>query len=93
MKSEQMLEELELVAEKMGVKISYESLGGDVLGQGGLCKVKGQWRAIIDRHAASGERVSLLAQALSRFDLENVFLSPQVRDLVHRTAALHGANQ
>jgi len=84
MKNEQILEELEKAAEAVGVKISYETLGGDVVGQGGLCKVKGQWRVIVDRHAAPGEKVSLLAQALCGFDLEGVFLSPEVRDIIEK---------
>src|SRR5262249_34081854 len=84
MKNEQILEELERAAEKVGLKVSYETLGGDVVGQGGLCKVKGQWRVIVDRHATAGEKVSLIAQALAGFDLEGVYLSPEVREFVDR---------
>jgi len=86
MKSEQILEELERVAEKVGVRVSYETLGGDV-GQGGLCKVKGEWRAILDRRAPASEKVALLAAALARFDLEGVFLSPEVRQVVEHAQA------
>jgi hypothetical protein len=88
MKAEQMLEELERAAEKVGVRVSYEALAADTIGQGGLCKVKGEWRAIIDRHATAGEKVSLLAQLLAGFDLEAVFLSPQVRELVQKKLEL-----
>jgi hypothetical protein len=55
---------------------------GEGMGQGGLCKVRGQWRVIIDRRASPGERVVLLARALARFDLEDVFLSPEARELL-----------
>ena len=81
MKSEQMLAELEGAADKLGVRVCYETLAADV-GPGGLCKVKGEWRAIIDRRAPSSEKVALLAQALSQFDLDAVFLSPEVRDII-----------
>ena len=81
MKSEQLLEELERAAEKLDVRVSYETLSADV-GPGGLCKVKGQWRAIVDRRAPASEKVALLAQALSQFDLEALFLSPEVREII-----------
>ena len=83
MRSEQILEELERAADKLGVRVSYETLAGDV-GPGGLCKVKGQWRAILDRRAPASEKVALLAHALSQFDLDAVFLSPEVRDIIDR---------
>ena len=87
MKSEHILEELERAADKLGVRVSYETLAADV-GPGGLCKVKGEWRAIIDRRAPASEKVALLAQALSQFDLDGVYLSPEVREIIEakRTA-------
>ena len=84
MRSDEILEELERAADKVGVRVSYETLGGDTFGPGGLCKVKGEWRVIIDRRASASEKVSLLAQALRRFDLDPVYLSPEVRQIVER---------
>jgi len=78
------LEELEAVAAKAGITVQIDSLTGEGMGQGGLCKVRGQWRVIIDRRASAGERVVLLARALAGFDLEGVFLSPEVRELLER---------
>ncbi len=76
--------ELEAVAHKLGVLVIYDHLVGDGMGPGGLCKVKGQWRVIIERRSSPGEKLSILAQALSRFDLEAHFLSPAVREIVER---------
>jgi hypothetical protein len=47
------------------------------LGAGGLCKVKGEWRVIIDKRATPGDRLSILALALSRVPREGVTLSRQ----------------
>jgi hypothetical protein len=88
MRNEQILQELEQAAARLGVKVCYEAIP-DVVGQGGLCKVKGEWRVIVDRYASTGDKVSLLAAALERFDLEAVYLSPEVRELVSSTRALH----
>jgi hypothetical protein len=78
------LTELEALAGKLDVQIVYDHLTGDGTGTGGLCKVKGKWRVIIERRCSPSERVSIVAQALSRFDLESHFLSPGVREIVDR---------
>jgi hypothetical protein len=79
-------EELEALCEKAGVKVVHAELSGEGMSSGGLCKVKGEWRVIVDRRAATGERVSVLARALGGFDLEGVFVSPKVRELLLRHA-------
>ena len=58
------------------------------LGAGGLCRVKGEWRVIVDRRATTGERLALLAQALVRFPLEGVSLSAPAADLIERTRGM-----
>ena len=64
MKPEVLLELLETCAAEIGVKVSYEPLAASV-GHGGLCRVKGQYRVIIDKRATAGERLQTLATALS----------------------------
>jgi hypothetical protein len=81
MKFDRVLGELEAAAAKLGVQVQIDTLAGEGMGQGGLCKVRGQWRVIIDKRASPGERVVLLARALAGFDLEGVFLSPEAREL------------
>ncbi|HEY7954565.1 MAG: hypothetical protein ACHQ17_05030 [Polyangia bacterium] len=83
MKIQDTLQELETVAGKKGIKVSYENIGGE-LGAGGLCKVKGEHRVIVDKRATDGEKVTVLAQALGRFPLEDVFMSEDTRALVER---------
>lgn len=85
MKVEDTLAELETVAGKKGIKVSYENIGGE-LGAGGLCKVKGEHRVIVDKRATAGEKVTVLAQALARFPLEDVFMSEETRALIERHA-------
>ena len=68
MTQQAMLEELETVAARLAVKVSYEALAASVATQngGGLCRVKGEYRVIIDKRAQTGERIAALAQALGR---------------------------
>jgi hypothetical protein len=85
-KIDETLKELESVAEKKKIKVTYENIGGE-LGAGGLCKVKGEHRVIVDKRATDGEKVTVLAQALSKFPLDDVTMSDKTRDLIEKSAA------
>lgn len=81
MKPEDMLRELHGAADKLGVKVSYEALRTNV-GLGGLCRVKGQYRVIVDKRATPHERVVAVAESLSELDTSEIFLTPAVREVV-----------
>jgi hypothetical protein len=83
MRMEPVLEDLESAAKKLGVAVSYEVLGESVAG-GGLCKVKGAYRVIIEKRGTPGEKAVTLAKALASLDTEGVFLTPAARDLVEK---------
>lgn len=80
-----MLELLESAADQLGIKVSYEALqiAGLQSGlRGGLCKVKGEYRVIIDKRATNEERVTTLATAIAGFDTSELELPQKVRDLL-----------
>lgn len=79
----QILAELEEACKYVGIRLTYEALGGE-LGSGGLCKVKGKWRAIFDKRTTPAERVTLLVPLLARFNLDGAPLSEPVRELISR---------
>ena len=87
MKPEVLLESLESVAEQLKVRVSYEPLQTSVV-HGGLCRVKGEYRIIVDKRASAEERVTTLATALAQvtklttLDLTTIELSPKVRDVL-----------
>jgi hypothetical protein len=81
MKAQAVLQELEHLAETLSVKVTYEPLSASV-GHGGLCRVKGQYRVIIEKRASVQERAATLAQALAQFDTSHLTLSPKVRQLI-----------
>ena len=85
---EKALQELEALAEKLEVKVVYDHFTGDGAGTGGICKVKGSWRVIIERRGSPSEKLSVLARALARFDLEQHYLSPAVREYMARVAGV-----
>lgn len=83
MKPELMLELLEDVASKMNVRVSYEPLQASV-GNGGLCRVKDQYRVIVDKRATADERITILAQALATFDIAAVPMTDKVRTVIRQ---------
>lgn len=87
MNAQQQLQELERLAETLAVKVCYEPMAGLVQGIGGLCRVRGQYRVIIDKKLRAPERVNILADALRRFDTAMLEMAPQVRRLLVPPAA------
>jgi len=83
MKAEQLTEILETAAQQLGIKIHYENLAAaGPAGGGGLCRVKDEWRVIIDKKTVPSERASILADALATMDTEAIFLPPKVREMI-----------
>jgi len=81
MKPEVLLELLESTAEQLHIKVTYEPLQSTVV-HGGLCRVKGQYRIIIDKRATPEERVATLASSLARLIApdERAVHPPKVQD-------------
>jgi len=87
MKPEVLLELLESAAERLTVRVSYEPLQTSVV-HGGLCRVKGEYRIIVDKRASAEERVTTLATALAQVakltqqDAVTLTLPPKVREVL-----------
>ncbi len=85
-----MLELWEGVAAQLDIKVTYEplQLAGTTM-RGGLCRVKGEYRIIVDKRATAEERVTTLATALARrtsamrAEGKEPVLSPKVQKLLH----------
>ena len=80
MKPEQIAEALEQAAPQLGVRVRYEAMTGESAGAGGLCKIRGEWTIIIDRKATPSDRAGMLIEALTGFDTDTVYLTPEVRE-------------
>ncbi len=81
MKPDLMLSELERIAAEFELKVSYEAIRASI-GHGGLCRVKDEYRIIIDKRAGVSERAATIAEALAAFDWKSVEMSAKVRELV-----------
>lgn len=89
MKSKELVQELERIAKQLGIKVSYEPATGMIAGTGGLCRVRGEYRLIIDRRLKPGARAQVLADALARFDTERIEVPTAIATLLRPRAPEH----
>jgi len=94
MNAQTALQELEELAKKLEIEIIYDHLGGETVSGGGLCKLKGRWRVMLERRSSATEHVSILARTLAGFDFDAHYLSPAVRELLeqHRAGSARDAS-
>jgi hypothetical protein len=75
-----LLSELEALAIRIGVALRIEQLGSELLGaRGGLCRIRGQPTIVVDASLSVEDKVSVLAGALSTFDISAIYVPPAVR--------------
>jgi len=83
MTESRLLEQLEELAGKLGIRVRYENLQKMNPGlTGGLCRVKGEYHLLMDRRTGRQERVGLFLDALKRFELNGVYMTPKLRSLL-----------
>jgi len=79
------LQNLEAIAERLNIKVQYENLRKrHIFSKGGLYKLKGDKVVIIDNTLNLSEKIDILADALSQFDLEDIYMPPAIRKIVAR---------
>lgn len=75
---EALLQELEMLSERLGIEVRYEELEG----KGGLCRYGGQFHLILNQTLSCRERVEAFTRALSTFPLDDIFVLPRLRDII-----------
>jgi hypothetical protein len=78
MTAEQILKELEELAERSGITIRYEK--GDF--DGGYCVLKAERLIVVNRKLAPTKKGSVVAQAIAEVGVEEVYLKPAVREFI-----------
>ncbi len=77
MKIEDKLEYVLELANKLGLEIRFEHLGG---GGGGLCQLKGTSIMFIDIDSEPHKRYETLLSAVVGFDIDSMYIIPEIRD-------------
>jgi hypothetical protein len=84
-KAPQLYQELKQLAEKLGAPVvekSFRNAGVPV--QSGLCKVREEFRFVMDRNLPVSEKNRLLGECLAAMDHSSVFVVPAVREFVQK---------
>lgn len=76
------LNQLEGLADKLGIPIRYEIIQDELTGPGGLCRIEGKYVLIIHSKATAKEKIQIMIEALKRFDLGDIYLKPALRELM-----------
>lgn len=85
MQNSKVLGYLEDLAFRLDIEIVYEKLReADSSIEGGLCKVKGVYKIFMDPSAPIEAQIEILAQALSSFEIEEVYLLPFIREILEK---------
>lgn len=78
MTSQQIYEELKIVAEQKGLAVRLEL--GDF--DGGICTVKERQVILVNRRHDLPRRVHVIARALHASGLDDVFVKPAIREII-----------
>ncbi len=87
MNEETIIDHLEDLAEKLGIKIYYEVIRQEEESAnvtGGLCLLKGEYVLIINSRATVEDRMNVLARAVKHFDLDRIYIRPVLRELLDK---------
>ncbi len=78
MNAQEMLEQLEMLAQKLSIQVRYERCNS----RGGICRVKEDRMIIIRKTLTVPEKAEILGRALSGLSLEETYLVPEVRQFL-----------
>jgi len=82
-----LLQHLEGLAAQLGIEVRYENLADDEITiHSGGCKLLDRNLILIDRHQPPAECARILARELSRYDLENLYILPRVREFIQTSS-------
>ena len=77
--------QLEELAQGLEMKIRYEPIKKEgSFCAGGLCRFKGEWVLIVNSKASGSDKIEVMAKAVNRFDLKDVYLKPGMREFLER---------
>lgn len=81
MEKSRQLEDLIQLTESLGVEISISALAdSEFTLQSGFCKLRGKDLVIFDKQLPTEERIEILLQAIDKFDLDSIYISPWIRE-------------
>ena len=85
MKPEQIYQELKDLAEKLEITVSEQNLRtAGIKVKSGLCKVRGKNLFVMDKHKSIHKKIDILATQLAKFPHEDIYIIPNIRDILEK---------
>ena len=83
MNEEVLLNQLEDLAEKLGILVRDENINiEESLSTGGLCRIEGEYVLILNSKVTVKEKNQVMINALQQFDLSDIYIKPVIRELL-----------
>jgi len=83
MNDEVMLNQLEELAEKLGILVRDENINiEESFCTGGLCRLEGKYILILNSQDTIKEKIQVMVKALRQFDCSNIYIKPVIRELL-----------
>jgi hypothetical protein len=79
----QLLQDLETVAQQLGVRLRYEK--GDF--EGGFCVLREQKLLVVNKRLPDARRASSVAVGLAQYGIDETFVKPTLRQYIEDEAA------
>jgi hypothetical protein len=81
MTREELLIQLEELAARLNIQVQYESVKSeDPSTFGGYCRINDQHMIILHSKALISRKIEIITEALKRFDIDDVYLLPALRE-------------
>jgi hypothetical protein len=83
MNEDVLLNQLEDLAEKLGILVRDENINiEESSSSGGLCRIEGEYVLILNSKATVKEKNQVMIKALQQFDLSGIYIKPVIRELL-----------
>ena len=83
MNEDVLLNQLEDLAEKLGILVRDENINiEESSSSGGLCRIEGEYVLILNSKVTVKEKNQVMIKALQQFDLSAIYIKPVIRELL-----------
>ena len=83
MEERETLNQLEVLAERLGITVRHETLKGEASAHAGVfCRIHGKDVIFLNKKAPEMEKRFLLQKTLKRYDLSGIYILPSLRTLL-----------
>ncbi|MBW1616745.1 MAG: hypothetical protein JRJ49_09490 [Deltaproteobacteria bacterium] len=73
------------IADRIGIEVKEKNLKtAGINVKSGLCKIKGKYLFIMDKHKKTKEKIGILSSYMANADLENIYIMPAIRRLFEK---------